>query len=98
MHVVAVCAYNVDGFGQMLTDLKNTGKLIRLTIQSVTGTDAQAAAALGKAVAAYKQKVPAAQQYGITFGSVIESASNAGLWTTGYNRKVTYASCANALK
>lgn len=95
---IDAAAFDVDGFGQMLTDLKNTGKLIRLTIQSVTGTDAQAATALGKAVAAYKQKVPAAQQYGITFGAVIESASNAGLWTTGYNRKVTYASCANALK
>jgi hypothetical protein len=95
---IDAAAFDVDGFGQMLTDLKNTGKLIRLTIQSVTGTDAQAATALGQAVAAYKQKVPAAQQYGITFGAVIESASNAGLWTTGYNRKVTYASCANALK
>ena len=95
---IDAAAFDVDGFGQMLTELKNTGKLIRLTIQSVTGTDAQASTALGQAVAAYKQKVPAAQQYGITFGAVIESASNAGLWTTGYNRKVTYASCANALK
>lgn len=90
--------FDADEFGTMLTELKNTGRLIRLTIQSVTGTDTQAAAVLAQAVTAYKQKVPAAQQYGISFGSVIESASNAGLWTTGFNRKVTYGSLADALK
>jgi hypothetical protein len=90
-------SFDKDGFAAMLSDLKATGKLIRLTIQSLTGTDAQAGTALAQAVAAYRQ-LPAAQQYGITFGSVIESATNAGLWTTGYNRKVTYGSCADALK
>lgn len=95
---INTATFDADEFGTMLTELKDTGKLIRLTIQSITGTDTQAAAVLAQAVTAYKQKVPAAQQYGISFGSVIESATNAGLWTTGYNRKVTYASCADALK
>ena len=95
---INAASFDVDAFATMLTELKDTGRLIRLTIQSVTGTDAQAATALAQAVSAYKQKVPAAQQYGITFGAVIESASNAGLWTTAFNRKVTYASCADALQ
>ena len=94
---IDAATFDIDGFKAMLSELKATGRLIRLTIQSVTGTDTQAATALGQAVAAYKQQVPVAQQYGITFGSVIESASNGGLWTTAYNRKVTYASCADAL-
>ena len=95
---INAASFDANGFATMLQELARTGRLIRLTIQSVTGTDAQAAAALTQAVAAYKQQVPAAQQYGISFGSVIESASNAGLWTTAFNRKVTYASCADALQ
>ena len=81
----------------MLKEVAATGRQVRLTIQNIGGNDADAAAALGQAVAAYKQQVPANQQYGITFSAVIESATNAGLWTTGYNRKVTYASVADAL-
>ena len=88
--------FNAGTFGTMLKELAATGKLIRLTIQSITGTDA--AAALGQAVSTYKQSVPAGQQYGITFGAAIESATNAGLWTTGYNRKATYASLVQALQ
>ena len=95
---INVASFDAAGYATMLKELAATGRQIRLTIQSVTGTDAQAATVLAQAVATYKQQVPAAQQYGITFGSVIESASNAGLWTTGYNRKVTYASFADALK
>jgi len=49
-------------------------------------------------VTAYKQKVQGAQQYGINFQAVTESASNVGLWTTGFNRKSSYASVAEALK
>ena len=88
--------FNAGTFGTMLKELAATGKLIRLTIQSITGTDA--ATALGQAVSTYKQSVPAGQQYGITFGAAIESATNAGLWTTGYNRKATYASLVQALQ
>ena len=88
--------FNADNFATMLNELAATGKLIRLTIQSVTGADA--ATALGQLVTTYKQKVPATQQYGITFSAAIESATNAGLWTTGYNRKATYASLVEALQ
>ena len=95
---IDVASFDVNGFVAMLGELKDTRKLIRLTIQNVTGSDALAADALNQIITTYKQKVPAAQQYGISFGSVIESATNAGLWTTGYNRKVTYGSCAEALK
>ena len=95
---INAATFDADGFATMLTELAGTRRLIRLTIQSITGTDTQAAAVLAQAIAAYKQKVPAAQQYGISFGSVIESASNAGLWTTGFSRKVTYGSLADALK
>ena len=95
---IDVASFDVNGFVAMLGELKDTGKLIRLTIQNVTGSDALAADALKQIITTYKKQVPAAQQYGISFGSVIESATNAGLWTTGYNRKVTYASCAEALK
>ena len=95
---IDVASFDVNGFVAMLGELKDTRKLIRLTIQNVTGSDALAADALNQIITTYKKQVPAAQQYGISFGSVIESATNAGLWTTGYNRKVTYASCAEALK
>ena len=95
---IDVVSFDVNGFVAMLGELKDTRKLIRLTIQNVTGSDALAADALNQIITTYKKQVPAAQQYGISFGSVIESATNAGLWTTGYNRKVTYASCAEALK
>ena len=90
--------FDAAAFATMLKEVAATGKLVRLTIQSIAGSDANAAAALSEAVAAYKQQVPAAQQYGITFGSVIETSTNAGLWTTAYNRKVTYGSCAEALQ
>lgn len=95
---IDVASFDVNGFVAMLGELKDTRKLIRLTIQNVTGSDALAADALKQIITTYKKQVPAAQQYGISFGSVIESATNAGLWTTGYNRKVTYGSCAEALK
>ena len=90
--------FDAAAFATMLQEVAATGKLVRLTIQGIAGSDANAAAALGQAVAAYKQQVPAAQQYGITFGAVIETATNAGLWTTAFNRKVTYGSCAEALQ
>ena len=89
--------FDANAFATMLKEVAATGRQVRLTIQNIGGNDADAAAALGQAVAAYKQQVPAQQQYGICFSAVIESATNAGLWTTGYNRKVTYASVADAL-
>ena len=95
---IDVASFDVNDFVTMLGELKATGKLIRLTIQNVTGSDALAADALAQVIATYKKQIPAAQQYGITFGSVIETATNAGLWTTGFNRKSSYASVAEALK
>lgn len=91
-------SFDANGFATMLKQLAATGKLIRLTIQTVSGTDAEAGAALAQAVAAYKQHVPGALQYGITFGAVVESAANAGLWSTALNRKSPYASLADALQ
>lgn len=88
--------FNAQNFAAMLKELAATGKLIRLTIQSVIGADA--ANILSQAVTSYKQSVPSGQQYGITFSAAIESATNAGLWTTGYNRKATYASLVQALQ
>ena len=90
--------FDANAFTTMLKEVAATGKLVRLTIQNIGGSDADAAVALGLAVSAYKKQVPAQQQYGITFGTVVETATNAGLWTTGFNRKVTYASCAEALQ
>ena len=90
-------SFDATEFTTMLNELAATGKLIRLTIQSIT-TDATAAAVVGQTVSTYKQQVQVGQQYGITFSSVIESATNAGLWTTGYNRKAIYASVADALR
>lgn len=97
--VVSVNAVTFDAatFRSMLGDLADTGKLIHLTIQSVSGTDAQAADALKQIVTIYREKVTGAQRYGLSFGSVTESATNAGLWTSGYNRKSTYASFADVL-
>lgn len=94
---VNASSFSASEFTAMLKELDATGKLIRLTIQSVSGADADAANVLAQVVTIYKQTVKAGQQYGINFGSVIESATNAGLWSTGYNRKVTYASFADAL-
>ena len=91
--------FDVQGFATMLKELAATGKQIRLTIQSIVASkDAEAASALTAAVSTYKQNVQASQRYGITFGAVVESATNAGLWTTGFNRKVTYGSLADALQ
>lgn len=95
---IDVASFDVNGFVTMLGELKATGKLIRLTIQNVTGSDALAADALAQVIATYKKQIPAAQQYGINFQAVTESASNVGLWTTGFNRKSSYASVAEALK
>jgi hypothetical protein len=95
---IDVASFDVNGFVTMLGELKTTGKLIRLTIQNVTGSDALAADALAQVIATYKKQIPAAQQYGINFQAVTESASNVGLWTTGFNRKSSYASVAEALK
>lgn len=95
---IDVASFDVNGFVTMLGELKATGKLIRLTIQNVTGSDALAADALAQVIATYKKQIPAAQQYGINFQAATESASNVGLWTTGFNRKLSYASVADALK
>lgn len=95
---IEAASFDANGFAVMLKDLAATGKLIRLTIQNVSGTDAEAAAALAQVVTTYKQQVPGAQQYGITFGAVVESAANAGLWSTALNRKSPYASLADALQ
>ena len=96
---VNATSFDAQGYVTMLKDLAATGKLVRLTIQSVAGaTDADAGTALAQVVTAYKQQIQGGQQYGITFGAVNESATNAGLWTTGYNRKATYASLVNALQ
>ena len=95
---IDAASFDANGFATMLKELAATGKLIRLTIQTVSGTDAEAGTALAQAVAAYKQQVPGAQQYGITFGAVVESAANAGLWSTALNRKSPYASLADALQ
>ena len=95
---IDAASFDANGFATMLKELAATGKLIRLTIQNVSGTDAEAGAALAQAVAAYKQQVPGGQQYGITFGAVVESAANAGLWSTALNRKSPYASLADALQ
>ena len=95
---IDVASFDVNDFVTMLGELKTTGKLIRLTIQNVTGSDALAADALAQVIATYKKQIPAAQQYGINFQAVTESASNVGLWTTGFNRKSSYASVAEALK
>ena len=91
-------SFDANAFATMLKEVAATGKLIRLTIQNVSGTDAEAAAALAQAVTAYKQQVQSAQQYGITFGAVVESAANAGLWSTALNRKSPYASLVDALQ
>ena len=96
---VDAATFDAQAFATMLTELAATGRQIRLTIQNVTGSsDAEAAQALTQVVTAYKQKVQGAQQYGINFQAVTESASNVGLWTTGFNRKSSYASVAEALK
>jgi hypothetical protein len=95
---IDAASFDANGFATMLKELAATGKLIRLTIQTVSGTDAEAGTALAQAVAAYKQQVPGGQQYGITFGAVVESAANAGLWSTALNRKSPYASLADALE
>lgn len=99
--IVSVDAPTFDSqaFATMLTELAATGRQIRLTIQNVTGSsDAEAAQALAQVVTAYRQKVQGAQQYGINFTAVTESANNKGLWTTGFNRKLSYASLVDALQ
>jgi GH35 family endo-1,4-beta-xylanase len=96
---VDAATFDAQAFATMLTELAATGRQIRLTIQNVTGSsDAEAAQALAQVVTAYRQKVQGAQQYGINFTAVTESANNKGLWTTGFNRKLSYASLADALQ
>lgn len=96
---IDAAVFDVQAFATMLTELAATGKQIRLTIQNVTGTsDVESTKALVDVVTTYKQKVQAAQQYGINFQAVTESPNNVGLWTTGFNRKSSYASVADALK
>lgn len=96
---VDAATFDTQAFATMLTELAATGRQIRLTIQNVTGSsDAEAAQALAQVVTAYRQKVQGAQQYGINFTAVTESANNKGLWTTGFNRKLSYASLVDALQ
>ena len=90
--------FTADDLSTVLTALSASGKQIRLNILSFTAdTDVNAAKLLAAAVGAY-MKLPTAQRYGVSFAAVNESATNAGLWTSGYNRKQAYASLADALK
>lgn len=96
---IDAATFDATAFGTVLSDLAATGKLVRLNIQAFTGaTDADAGNALIQAVKTYKAKVPAAQRYGISFAAVNESSTNAGLWTQGYNRKLSYGALADELK
>jgi len=83
----------------MLSELAATGLLVRLNIQGIVAPGETAGAALvGNAVKCYSQTVPQSQRYGLSFAAVCESATNVGLWTSGYNRKQSFASLADALQ
>ena len=102
-----------DQVVEMFNALKGTGKLIKISALDMRMTDANGSLintsnitraqqlALAKyynfVVRKYFEIIPAAQRYGINIGNPIESASNAGLWDSNYNRKFTFSGFADGL-
>lgn len=100
---------------QMFELLAATGKLIKIseldigvgkTTSEATGEDYQAQAEMYKyVVQKYFELIPAAQRYGITTWSPLDSPAGSswragepiGLWTEGYDRKPAYAGFADGL-
>jgi len=90
--------------------LANTGKLIRINKLQVSMADGTYTADMTDeqnqkvadmyqfVIDAYITNIPAAQRYGITFLTPIDTTTlPSGLWTSGYNRKRAYAAVAEAL-
>jgi GH35 family endo-1,4-beta-xylanase len=120
LHVV-LGKTSLDGIKAMFTNLAKTGKLIKVTQLDMgisTGAANLQTAAVTFAqlkqmsdfykdiVKAYIANIPAAQRYGITTWSVIDSPTGAavkvgepvGLWFTNNSRKPAYAGFANGLQ
>lgn len=92
---------DLDDVGLMLEQLAATGKYIYITNFGVEVDEATEemyalqSEVYKSVVDLYKSKVPAGQQYGISL-SVLAN-DNAGLWSSGYNRKQAYAGFAVGL-
>jgi GH35 family endo-1,4-beta-xylanase len=92
---------DLDRVGDMFEDLAATGKLIYITDLSVVVSEqtdekfSLQSEVYKTVVDLYKSKVPASQQYGISFSSAV--GDNVGLWDSDYNRKRTYAGVAEGL-
>lgn len=104
---------NEDGIVEMFNLLKATGKLIRISALDMDIRDAVGAAINTSNVTLEQQKtmskyynfivrkyfeiIPAAQRYGITHWNSVESSTQVGLWSSSYNRKITYSGFADGL-
>ncbi|MDO9552476.1 endo-1,4-beta-xylanase [Rhodonellum sp.] len=101
---------NTSDIGTMFQLLAATGKMVRVSGLEVRIMSAQPTATMlerqaeiyGEVLALYEQYVPAAQRYGITLGSAIDSESDntlrQGLWDVNLTRKPSYAGFADGLK
>lgn len=101
------------GYENMLEKLAATGLSVRLSALDMVATDANGfnvnmenltedqlkgmADFYSYIISTYLAKIPAAQQYGFSFSSINQSASNVGLWSDN-NRLPTYVGVANGLK
>ena len=104
---------NEAGVVNMFTQLRETGKLIRISALDISIKDAIGAAistnnvtldqqtAMSKyynfIIRKYFEIIPAAQRSGITNWNSIESSTQVGLWNSAYNRKITYSGFADGL-
>ena len=82
-----------SSFSMMLTDLANTGKLIRLSGLKPIGDEEDEADDLAYYISEYRKIIPADKQYGISFADAREA-----MWDSGFNRKAAYGKVADALK
>lgn len=86
---------DLDKISTMFEGLAATGKLIYISNLKVTVSEQTSEASALQAevyksvIELFKSKVPASQQYGISFSSAVDN--NSGLWDSKYNRKQAYA-------
>ncbi|MFC6859945.1 endo-1,4-beta-xylanase [Zunongwangia atlantica] len=85
----------------MFDELAATGKLIYVTDLKIVISEntqeayVQQSALYERLVSSYKSNVPSEQQYGISLAEPVDNT--AGLWDSGYNRKLPYAGFAIGL-
>jgi GH35 family endo-1,4-beta-xylanase len=79
--------------------IRREGGSANLSAGSLTSAEQKAMSDFYKEiVAAYFEKVPASQRYGITLNNPVDNADAVGLWSSDYSRKHSYAGFIEGLK